>query len=314
MGLKTVVISLVTATAFAQDSTYVKHINDKLSVQIFALNTSNDFMLDYKEEKFRIAIVPNQKTTLNVGVQYDIVSFSFGYAPSFFANNQDNKGSKMLAFSSSFYPGRFMQQLELYYQRGMMLRDADQNLDLLYLPQLKSLKMGGSTWYMLNRNFSFRAITLQNAKQLRSAGTFAPGISYYYTQLDGRDEPDLGDRSYFIDIAAEIAYYYNWVIGDNFLLAGGLSLGLGSNWTTGDGTYNALLSKAGFLLAPGFNSERWFGGAQFRYQYGNHESEAKVDIGDGVGYVSAYVGYRFDAPQFLQTQRNRVYNLIQGKQ
>lgn len=311
MGVKTVAIStLFTITAMAQDSTYVRTINDKLSVQLFALSTMNEFSVNYTNEGLQVDIVPNQKTTLNIGFQYDIASFSVGFAPSFFAENRDNNDSKMLSFSTTFYPGRFRQAFESYYQKGMTLES--EQLDVSrYMPNLKSLKIGGSTSFVFNRNFSFRAVTLQNAQQLRSQGSFVPGISYYYTSLDGRKETDLGAQTIFIDVAAEASYYYNWVIGKHFLMASGIGLGIGVNWTDdADNDYTAALYNASLMLAPGYNSERWFGGIQMRAHYSGHKSETAVEIGDGIGYVTAYVGYRFDAPPFLQRQKERIKNTL----
>lgn len=305
------VILLAGAPVLAQDSTYVRNISDKLSVQVFALNTSNDFVFDYTDEDTQVNLIPNQKTTINIGVQYDIVAFSFGFAPAIFADNRDNKGSKMMSFGTTFYPGRFMQKLEFFYQRGMTLENASNTAAFIYLPKLKSMKIGGSTSYVLNRNFSFRAVTLQNARQLRSQGSFAPGLSYYYTNLDGRHEPLLGSRAYFIDLTAEMAYHYNWVIGRNFLLASGISVGGGVSWTVDDGNkYTAASYTGGLMLAPGYNAERWFAGAQIRVHYNGHESESDVTVGDAVGYTTAFVGYRFDAPTFLEQQKDKIKSKI----
>jgi len=313
MDLKQFIPAILFAAVpvFAQDSTYVRNIEDKLSVQVFALNTSNDFVFDYVDDGLQVNLIPNQKTTINIGVQYDIIAFSFGFAPAIFADNRDNKGSKMMSFATALYPGRFMQKLEFFYQRGMTLEDANNTAAFIYLPKLKSLKIGGSTSYVLNRNFSFRAVTLQNAKQLRSQGSFAPGLSYYYTNLDGRHEPLLNSRAYFIDVAAEMAYHYNWVFGKNFLLASGISLGGGVSWTVDDGSrYTAAMYTAGLMLAPGYNAERWFAGAQIRVHYNGHESESAVTVGDAVGYTTAFVGYRFDAPTFLEQQKDKIKNKI----
>jgi len=310
MGLKIVIIALLSAPVFAQDSTYVRHFKDKLSVQMFALNTYNRFNVYYINENLRVDIIPNQKTTLNIGMQYDIASFSFGFAPSFFARNRDNQDSKILSFSTVVYPGRFMQVMEFYYQKGMSLVNETPYVSI-YLPQFRSIKIGGSTSFLFNRHFSYRAVSLQNAKQLRSQGSFSPGIFYYYTSLDGRKDPSLGSRSNFLDVAAEMAYYYNWVIAKDFLLASGTSIGAGVSWADdGDDSYTASLYKASFMLAPGYNSERWFGGAQFRIHAGGHESKSTVEISDTIGYVTAFIGYRFDAPPFLERQKYRIKNKL----
>jgi hypothetical protein len=311
MDLKMAVMATcLTAPIFAQDSTYVRTFNDKLSLQVFVLNASNNFSVDYINENRVVEIIPNQKTTLNIGVQYDIASFSFGFAPKFFAENRDNKGSKMLSFSTTLYPKRVMQFFECYYQKGLSL-ESDSPEVRIYMPELKSIKIGGSTSFVWNRNFSFRAIGLQNAQQLKSQGSFAPGLSYYYTSLDGRKVPELGERLYFIDIAAEAAYYYNWVFAKHFLLASGISIGGGVSWTVEeDQDYTAALFKGSLMLAPGYNSERWFGGAQFRVHYSGHESQTDVAVGDAIGYITAFVGYRFDAPPFLERQKNKIKNKL----
>jgi|JI10StandDraft_1071094.scaffolds.fasta_scaffold293247_2 hypothetical protein len=84
------VILFVSTPVFAQDSTYVRNIDDKLSVQVFALNTSNDFVFDYANDGLQVNLIPNQKTTINIGVQYDIVSFSYGFAPQIFADDSES--------------------------------------------------------------------------------------------------------------------------------------------------------------------------------------------------------------------------------
>jgi len=146
---------------------------------------------------------------------------------------------------------------------------------------------------------------------LRSQGSFAPGISYYYTSLDGRKEPLLNGRAYFIDVAAEASYYYNWVIGKRLLVASGATLGAGVSWTIDEeNRYTAAMYKAGLLFAPGYNAERWFGGLQLRVNYSGHESQAAVEVGDAVAYATAFVGYRFDAPAFLEKQKNKIKNKI----
>jgi hypothetical protein len=48
------VILFVSTPVFAQDSTYVRNIDDKLSVQVFALNTSNDFVFDYANDGLQV--------------------------------------------------------------------------------------------------------------------------------------------------------------------------------------------------------------------------------------------------------------------
>lgn len=312
MGIRLVILYflLIPALARAQAdsiSPYYKKFENDLAVQVFALNTSNNFSINYLQDNLVVDVIPNQKTTLGVAVQYDIVSFSIGFAPKFFANNHDNKGSKMTSYSLNFFPGKFMQHFDLYYQRGMSLQVPGAEL---YLPRLKSLKIGGSTSYFFNKNFSYRATAFQNERQLRSAGSFAPTLSYYYTELNGKAEPLLGDKSYFVDVALCPGYYYNWVIAKSFLVSGGASLGAGITTTVDDNTTTNLLFAGSLQIALGYNSERFFCAVNLRSNFFSHETEQDIVMSNSIAYATAFAGYRFDPPGVLERQREKLNNIL----
>lgn len=285
---------------------YIERFPDKLSVQAFLLSTSNKFSIDYKPDNLRFDLVPNQKTTLNIGVQYDIAAFSFGMAPKFFADNRDrNKGSKMTAFSFDFFPKRFMQHFDFYYQKGLSLEVEDQQL--IYFPGLKTLKVGGSTTYIFNPNFSFRALAFQSERQLKSAGSFTPSLSYYYTELNGKKVPDIGSSTYFIDVALSPAYNYNWVLAKNFLVAGGISLGGGFSRTVDDEeNYTSFLTQASLSISLGYNSDTFYGGVYSKGVVSNHKTDSSAAMDDSINYATAFLGYRFDPPSFLEKEREKI--------
>ncbi|MXN92746.1 DUF4421 domain-containing protein [Flavobacterium sp. Sd200] len=311
MGIKRYIVSLlfVVGGCVAQTDSlgndYIQKFPDKISVQAFLLNTSNEFTINYEQENIRVGLVPNQKTTLNIGVQYDIVSFSFGYAPKFFANNNDNGDSKMTAFSVTLFPGRFMQRLEFYYQKGISMES--DNVQLIYFPELSTMKIGGSTTYIFNDNFSFGALSFQNERQLKSVGSFVPSLSYYYTELNGKRVEELGDKGYFIDVALSPGYNYNWVIAKKFLVAGGLSLGAGFSKTVDEGeNFTSFLTQASLSISLGYNSETFYGGVYSKGTASNHKADSNAAMDDVISYVTAFFGYRFDAPSFLQKEKERI--------
>lgn len=308
MGLKHFISAFFAAGGcFAQTDSlqgaYYEEFEGKLSVQAFSMSTINNFSLFYAAENIRVNVVPNSRTTIGGTAQYEFVSLSLGFTPIFLSDNKDNKDSKMNSLSLSLFPGRIMQRFDYIYQKGMSLETGDANI---YLPELKSLKIGGSTSYMFNPNFSFKATAFQNAKQLKSAGTFAPTLSYYYTELNGKKVPDMGEKVYFIDVALAPAYYYNWVIAKNFLLSGGASLGAGFTTTVDDNTSTSFLVNGSLNLAPGYNGERWFGGLNMRVQFFDHGSGSNVQMNDAVGYGTFFIGYRFDAPPYFERAKKRL--------
>ncbi|WP_164879155.1 DUF4421 family protein [Flavobacterium cerinum] len=283
---------------------YHKKYDDKISVQVFALNTSNSFTIQYAKEKLDVEMLPNLKTTFNLGVQYDIIAFSFGFASEILAENKDNKGAKMRTFSFTALPGRWMQRVDYYYQKGITLKSPENSV---YFQRLKTLKLGGNTSYFFNKRFSYAATSFQNAKQLKSAGTFAAMLSYYYTEINGENEPDIGENSYFFNVALSPTYYYNWVIGKNFLVSGGFSFGAGATVNTSEHKSSTIaMVQASSLVSLGYNSDRFYGGINNKILVSSHEETSNVTIDDTMNYSTIFVGYRFDAPSFLEREKQRI--------
>lgn len=291
-----------------QDSTsaHFREFENKIATQVFLLNNSNNFTIASENDAVAVELVPNNKTTLNLGFQYDIISFSIGFAPRFLSENENKQGSRMRSLSFEFLPGRWMQRLEYHNQKGLTIREVGAT-EGLYLEHLRSTKIGGTTNFFFNRKFSYRAISLQNVQQLRSAGSFSVGLAYHYTELDGREEMLLQDKINFFDIAFTPAYHYNWVIGKYVNLAGGISIGAGINFTNDAGEKSSSeLYTSSLLLAPGFNSDRWFFGANLRANYAYKKVGSGVDVGDTMSYSTLFVGYRFEAPQFLTKKTQQI--------
>jgi hypothetical protein len=298
----------MSVSGFAQTDSisnpYIQKFSDKISTQLFVLNTSNQFTFNYVKDNLVVDLVPNLKTTMGVAVQYDIISFSLGFAPKFFADNQDNKGSKMTSFSLNLFPGRWMQHFDYYYQKGLTLKTGDA---ALYLPEQRTMKIGGSTAYVFNKKFSFRALAFQSERQLKSAGSFAPILSYYYTELDSRKVPDIGTKSYFINVALSPSYNYNWVVAKKILIAGGISLGGGFIKTVDEGqSYTAFLSEASLSLAIGYNSDTFYGGVYSKGIATNHEDEGNVEMDDAINYATAFFGYRFNTPKKVREETKKI--------
>ncbi|NMH28322.1 DUF4421 family protein [Flavobacterium silvaticum] len=301
-----------------EDSTTVKYFetyDQKVSLELFLLRKENTFTLDYRDEDIQLEMRPNSRTTLNLGASYDVIAFSFGYAPNFLEENKAVKDpSKMYSFELKLFPKRLMQHFEFYYQKGMTLEVMDTHAST-YVGGMKTLKIGGSTSYRFNPNYSFKAMAMQNERQIKSAGTFAPGISYYYTELDGNGDADIDGKFYFVDIAFFPAYYYNWVIARHVQVMGGIATGAGLTFSHDEGTSTtALLVQGQLLLGLGYNSDSWFGGLNARVQVSSHNSGEGVDVGDALGYFTLFGGYRFDAPEFLKSRMQKAKELLQKKE
>ncbi|GGB78011.1 hypothetical protein GCM10007424_17620 [Flavobacterium suaedae] len=311
MGIKNSIwaILFISVSGIAQTDTisnaYYKEFKNMLSVQAFTFNAFNNFTLEYKEENTVLDIIPNEKTTVGIAFQYGIIGFSLGFAPKIFDDNRDNENSKMTSFSFNMFPGRFMFNFDLYSQKGVTVQE--QGGSSVYLQDFKTFKIGGSTAYFFNKNFSYSASALQNTKQLKSAGSFAPTISYYYTEFNAKNEPLIeSEETSFIYTSIGPAYYYNWVINDNFLLSTGGSIGGGIAITSEENTTSRFLVSASVLLAAGYNFEHWYGGLNISAKSFNHGEESNVQMNDAIGHATLFIGYRFDEPAFLKRKREKI--------
>lgn len=310
MGIKKyIAAALFTGSGcFAQTDSlrnnYIEKFPDKIAMQLFVLNTSNDFTLDYKDQGGSVNLEPNSKTTLGVAVQYDILFFSVGFAPKFFSDNKNNENSKITSFSLSLFPGKWAQHFDYIYQKGMTLETSGANV---YLPKMKTMKLGGSTSYIFNNRFSMNAQSFQSERQLKSAGSFIPALSYYYTELKGDKSENIDGKVYFINVALAPGYSYNWVIAKKFLIAAGLSAGAGFTKTVDDDVNTtSLLIQASATISLGYNSDTFYGGVFSKGIASSYTADSNVTMGDNISYVTAFFGYRFDAPEFLTKEKEKI--------
>lgn len=278
--------------SFSQDDTneYVQKFPEKVTIRLGLQNTSNSFSIS--DATGETSFIPNDKTYLGISFLFRSVELDFGYAPDFFSENKDNKGSKLLSLNFRMFLGKWMQTLDLYKQKGFFT-STDNEIE--YIPGLKTFKIGGSTNYIFNPNFSFRAIGFQNEWQKKSAGSFIPSLTFYYTNF--RDEDNPSDDEYSYDLAIGPGYYYNWVIKKHFILSAGGTLGFGVNFTGFDEeVITSVLVQTTFRIAIGYNSERFFTGINSNLQVLSHD-EGESLVQDNINFIELYLGYRFKAPK-----------------
>lgn len=291
------------ALAHAQDSlekkTYFREFPDKVLIRSNIINTSNEFSLYNENLKTNIEVIPNRKTTLGLSFNYDLLAFSFGFAPEIFNSNREREDGQIFAFSLNLYPGLWIQEIDFYKQNGFKVRAVDYSTT--HLPSANSLKITGKTGFNFNPNFSFRAKNFENQRQLISAGSFIPAVSYAFTALRKIRVLDQVENANFYTLAINPAYYYNWVINEHFLVAGGLSIGLGAFHTSENKNSSThLLTTSTLDLSLGYTTDSFYSGIRAYTQVQNQSSNSHAKVDDAVRYFSVVIGYRFDAPNFIK--------------
>jgi len=266
---------------------FYERYSGKLSTKMFTLNRSNDFELYDENVDKRILLTPNRKTSLGISANYDILAFSIGFAPAFLTENKDNKNSKLVAFSTDLFIGPWIQHFDLFYQKGMTLELL--NDPSIYLKNLKTFKVGGSTSFNFNPNFSYKAKNFENERQLKSIGSFIPSLMYYYSSLQQTQEVDYNTKAKFINLAIAPAYHYNWVIEEHFLVSGGVSVGLGLTQTIdSDRSVTSLLTTSSIDLSVGYNTDNFYAGIITKGTLQKQNNDANVVGDDTIRTVSFF--------------------------
>ncbi|WP_339652952.1 DUF4421 family protein [uncultured Maribacter sp.] len=279
----------------AQDSRYKEAFPDKITFRMALQTTSNNFTLRDKITRNKTEFIPNDKSYLGLSVLFRFLEVDFGYAPNFLSENKDNGDSKLITFNIRTFFGQFMQTVDIYKQKGFFIRTQDLTLPI---DELKTFKIGGTSSYIFNQDFSFRAIGFQNEWQKKSVGSFIPGISYYYTKFKLEDPNIETQIEHSFKLAVGPGYYYNWVFDENYILSAGATGGLGFNISKSQGeTLLTGLAQMVFRVTGGYNSEKFFSGININTQILTNNSSENFVLDDSISFLEFYVGYRFDAPK-----------------
>ena len=285
----------ISSQLFAQDEdAYIRRFPEKITARIGYQNTSNSFTVRDGETGKDFVLEPSKKDYLGISLLFRSIEVNVGFSPKFVSADENLQDAKLFTLNFRMFLGRWMQTLDFYHQKGFVFGDTTGSV---YFPDLSTTKVGGTTNYIFNKNFSFRAIGFQNEWQKKSAGSFIPRMTFYYTNYFWEFE-DLyvNDDSY--DLAIGPGYYYNLVIAKNFIISGGVATGVGVNITrSGDETLTSLLLETNFRGVAGYNSERFFAGINSNLLVLSHNEERSTSIQDNISFVELYVGYRFDAPK-----------------
>lgn len=312
---------IVFYTAFCQSQTAdtlpaqksqerIEKYDDHIKLRLGLSNSFNSFRIKDKTSRLDFTLSPNQQLRSTLTVIYKFIEIDLGYTPEFLRFNKDDaiKGhTKFYNFGTRLYYGPWMQELQYAKTKGFYVDRKDVGLEEnILFPHFQVQKIGGSTSYIFNRDFSFRAIFLQSEWQRKSAGSFVPSISYYFTQIKNNNP----SKDHLLDIAIGPGYYYNWVIRDRFLVSAGTYGGLGFNRSKtvySDGRPDEILEslsfQAQFRLTLGYNSERFFAGAATSLNSFSYNSDALIHVEDQQQFLEFYIGYRFKAPERL----NRLF-------
>lgn len=303
MGLKFIIFILILQVSYSiyaqQDSIlkneYITDFRDKISTRISLINTSNNFYFNQGNNETKLKLEANVRDYLGASMLFRSIEIDFGFAPDFLKSNKDNENSKLFNLNLRMFRNQWMQTIDLYSQKGFFVTQENQEI---IIPGVKTFKIGGSTSYIFNKKFSFRAIGFQNEWQTKSAGSFIPSIYYYYTKYTLKQD-NYYEKAYTYNIAIAPAYYYNLSLNKHILLSLGASLGIGLNYSynLGDENITSILYEFSGRSHLGYNSNTFFTGVNSSIITFDHKIDSTNRQNDDIPFLEFYIGYRFNAPK-----------------
>lgn len=297
---------------------FIQKFPDAITLRLEFNDHINSFEVNDKGNDLKYTVSPNLQARTSISVQFRSIDIEIGFTPEFlkFAKDEDLYG-KTKTFHLGFKTllGQWLQGLEYSHTKGYYLDDINIDLDgnILTFPELRVTNIGGSTEYIFNPNFSYRARTNQNEWQKKSAGSFVPGVLYYYTRFNEQGK----DNTTSLEFVVTPAYHYNLVIAENFLFSAGTAAGIGINNSTTkfkeDNFKESLTSLATFIQftgGVGYNSKTFYAGVLGNLRFNNYNDGRQERLEDKQIYGNFYVGYRFDAPKIVLETAQKVNSLL----
>lgn len=310
----------------SKDSVYEEYIIDQKKRFNVKLEVSNDIStFNIVNDDLELNLKPNLNLRYALVFSYKFLSVRIGIRPKVSDEEQEKKGGSdtfrlrlQLLFDNWNHVMEYRIDKGYYVSNTNSFTSTDTDIRIQF-PEMSSNVLFGSSSYKLNKNYSMRAFQSQTEIQIKSAGSFMPGISYNFYRLSGLDviKDTNGDRitrDFYnqyegVNLALLAGYYYTFVFKKNwFANAYGVpSAGIdfyNVQSTSPIGSSNKTLSD--FYLAlhygfgGGYNGDKFFFGTELKYRLTNEKFNSnKIQISPSQNQFSIYFGYRFKAPKTI---------------
>ncbi|NIF05862.1 DUF4421 domain-containing protein [Chryseobacterium sp. Tr-659] len=312
------------------DTVNTKSYADQVMIRVNLDTNIESYIFSQGEDENpdRTILSVNNKTKTSVSVDYRIISATLSFAPKFIKGNNDDamKGnSSYTDLSFRFFPERFIQNVYYKNVRGFYIENMKDLFPAwqegrdpyIQFPDLRVQSFGGSTSYILNKNFSARSIYTQGEWQSKSYGSWIPFLDYDLTIFRNKIE-GLKSKEYQYKIGGNIGYFYNWVIGKNVNISPYLALGFGgkfssfrdpqNNYSKENAQYMTVRMEGG--LHVGYNTDRFLFGGKMNFNAYAYNQKENQTVENNNLYGLLYIGYRFAPPKVVKNTYDKIQKKI----
>ncbi len=337
----TVVFIVGTQDAFAQrakmDSNTIKQYIQGFHQQIhLKISQSTDIEnLSQSSGQVNYLLSPNNSSITRLNFTYRFISFNLRFIAKFIPGNNDiltkgNTISNGLGFN--FAHRQFFTQLSYHKTQGYYLENSPDFVpgwrpgdNYLQFPDLQYKEYNATFFYSSNPLFSYNALINQTERQLKSVGTWLPGISIrnYIIDNQGSSNGSSSQRSNNFEYMLSAGYQYTKVINKSWFGTLGFTPAIGLlnvNLTTrlplGDiaSKENNTVYRLRGIGGIGYQSNLWYAGGYANWNSLTYKQEnSNVQNREDKFSYQIYFGIRLRSPKYLAAKTAAVEQLIESK-
>ena len=304
---------------------YIEDHTNRLNINIIVSNNQLKYVFPYNGKS--ASVKTNLSVSYGFRFSYRAFSVKLRYRPKLSASNQENKGkTDHFRFGFDILLDKWAHFYEYDYRRGYYIDNTEfiegpePNDFRIQFPKLTTNTFNGVSQYKFNKNYSIRAVESNTEIQLKSAGTFMPGINYtYYTFKDANEEilgleTEPTQRNPYneykgLTLIIEPGYYYTYVLNNywyaNVFAVPGFGIDFYNNkeiYTDSNLTNDENLSRVFFSFKTGtsigYNGKKFYFGSELKYHaYSENFDKNEITLQPSKIIFQVFLGYRFKAPK-----------------
>lgn len=302
---------------------YIEKMTDNIGLDISMNNAFSIF--EVVTASNTILLYPNTPNNLRLNINYDFISLGFETAPDFLPGNDDELergNTKSFKLGSAFIFKHWFVDASYSRLKGFYLRNTEDFIPwnkgdpYTQFPDLLYKGFSLSSGYIDNSRFSFRSLTSQTERQLKSAGSFVPDINFEYYIIDDRSADINTQTSKNFEVGIGPGYVHTFVIKEKFYgsLGAYSSLGyLNTRLTTRTPQGEVVTHQDNFMfrwdgqVGLGYNGGTFYTGLYANVSGSRYRQENTTAINHETRIIyHLFLGIRLRAPDYLRRMTTKI--------
>lgn len=305
-----------------KDTTYIKDLDQKITFKIELNNNIESFKNKGIDNTYEIE--PNHKIHTKFGFNYRFISFLITlpiesineviFNP--LKGESDITALELNLFYHQWHHYLFYNKTKGFYLKNTtdFIEDWNKETDnYITFPNLVYQSFSGISSYVINPNFSLRALTNQTEKQQKSAGSFIPSLWYKYYTINNAEaitNSNSTQKSNNLEFVLQMGYSYTQILSKNSYIAAGTSVGGGYKYTVLSTRNNDIdilehnhltVLQGEAHIATGYDNQRFFTGVKLNAKWSEHvQRKSNNTLINNALTFRFFLGYRFDPPKKLE--------------